>query len=304
MEEKEFLNDDFSTEFGEFPDDVELEDLDDVFDPTLLDLFTTSYNFNEVFSSMEQYQKVENEVKKELMENYARRKDDAAIILDNKRFEMSVGKLFLNLLLMRPFAEIGVIPNEDDIFDGNTVSQDVLDEYFNHIVERFRNNGINVDYDKIRTAICKAMDEMCDLSGEYNVKVGNSVSYRDLIRLEVEDPEFDALTHTKVKPGQFHDIEKQFNELGKKLMNYFIEHKDTELHPFVASETGINKKQFTQAIGFVGLKPTMSGEVIPVTVKDNFLRGLNSLESYYINASGKSISAGIKSLKKAGSLKW
>lgn len=30
----------------------------------------------------------------------------------------------------------------------------------------------------------------------------------------------------------------------------------------------------------------MSGEVIPVTVKDNFLRGLNSLESYYINASG------------------
>ena len=64
------------------------------------------------------------------------------------------------------------------------------------------------------------------------------------------------------------------------------------------------QKEFTQAIGFVGLKPTMSGEVIPVTVKDNFLRGLNSLESYYINASGKSISAGIKSLKKAGSLKW
>ena len=31
------------------------------------------------------------------------------------------------------------------------------------------------------------MNEMCDLSGEYNVKIGNSVSFRDLIRLEVED---------------------------------------------------------------------------------------------------------------------
>ena len=62
--------------------------------------------------------------------------------------------------------------------------------------------------------------------------------------------------------------------------------------------------------GIIGKKIGMtqifdeSGKVIPVTVKDNFLRGLNSLESYYINASGKSISAGIKSLKKTGSLKW
>lgn len=221
--------------------DDENFDFEDI-DESLFDIFKTIYNFNEVFSSLEQYQKVENEIKEDLINDYSRRKDDAIIILNDKRFEMSVGKLFLNLLLMRPFAEIGVIPTEDDIFDGNTVSQDVLDEYFNHIVERFRHDEIDVDYDKIRIAICKAMDEMCDLSGEYNVKVGNSVSYRDLIRLEVEDPEFDALTHTKVKPGQFHDIEKQFNELGKKLMNYFIEHKDTELHPFVASETGINKK--------------------------------------------------------------
>lgn len=27
----------------------------------------------------------------------------------------------------------------------------------------------------------------------------------------------------------------------------------------------------------------MSGEVIPITITDNFLRGLTSLESYYIN---------------------
>ena len=30
---------------------------------------------------------------------------------------------------------------------------------------------------------------------------------------------------------------------------YVKNNKDTELHPFVVSETGINKKQFTQAIG-------------------------------------------------------
>ena len=50
----------------------------------------------------------------------------------------------------------------------------------------------------------------------------------------------------------------------------------------------------------------MSGEVIPVTVKDNFLRGLNSLESYYINASGtkKALTTNNKFTRKSGLKNW
>ena len=187
---------------------------------------------------------------------------------------------------MRPFIELGVGLCEDDIFDGTTITQDTLDDYFNHVIKRLRCENVNADYDEIRRVLIAAMNEMCDLSGRYNVKVGNSVSYLDLIKLENNDPEFEKLTHTKIQPGQYHDIEMQFKDLGKRLIKYFKAHPETELHPFVASETGINTKQFTQAIGFIGLKPSMTGDVIPVAVNDNFLRGLSSLESYYINASG------------------
>lgn len=205
---------------------------------------------------------------------------------------------------MRPFAEFWVIPTKDDLFPGATVTQDELDKYFDFIVEKFRNLETPVSYDQIRSSINTMLNEMSDLSGEYNVRVGNSVSYRDLIRLEVEDPEFEKLTHPTIVPGQFNEIEKQFSDLGNKIIKYFEEHKDTELHPFVASETGINKKQFTQAVGFVGLKPSMLGEVIPVTITDNFLRGLSSLESYYINASGtkKALATNAKYTKKSGYL--
>lgn len=217
---------------------------------------------------------------------------------------MNVGKFFVNLLLMRPFAEFNIMPNESDLIDWETVTQDDLDEYFNHVVQRFRSEEINADYNKIRESITNAMNEMCDISGESNPRIGNSVSYRDLIRLEVEDPEFDKLTHTKVKPGQFNDIETQFNTLGKKLIKYFEDNKNTELHPFVASETGINKKQFTQAIGFVGLKPSMTGDVIPVTINDNFLRGLSGLESYFINSAGtrKALCTNQRYTRKSGYL--
>lgn len=249
-------------------------------------LFSTIYNFNEIFQSLEKYEDIKNEIKNELKYNFSNRKNETILKLNDKKMDMSLGKLFINLLLMRPFAEFGVIPTEDDIFSGNTVTQDVLDSYFNHILKRFRSENMNIDYDKIRESICNTMNEMCDLSGEYNVKMGNSVSFRDMIRLEVEDEEFDKLVHPEVKSGQFYEIERQFNENSKKLMKYFREHRDTELHPFVASGTGLNGKQFGQACSFIGLKPSMSGEVIPVTIKDNFLRGLSGLESYYINACG------------------
>jgi len=48
----------------------------------------------------------------------------------------------------------------------------------------------------------------------------------------------------------------------------------------------------------------MTGEVIPVTINDNFLRGLSNLESYYINASGtkKALTTNNKYTKRSGYL--
>ena len=203
---------------------------------------------------------------------------------------------------MKPFAEFGLIPVAEDYYDGNNITQDVLDEYFNHVILRFRNENVDIDYDRIRASITETMNEMCDVSGEYNVKVGNSISYRDFIRLEVEDEEVNKLFHPEVKPGSFNEIENQFKKCSKNLMKYFKEHEDTELHPFVASETGINAKQFGQLAGFVGLKPDMDGSVIPVTITDNFLRGLNSIESYYINSKGtrKALTVNNRMTKKSG----
>ena len=84
----------------------------------------------------------------------------------------------------------------------------------------------------------------------------------------------------------FDQIEHVFNQRGKELINYFNEHPETNLSPFTRSETGINKKQFTQFASFVGLKPSMSGKVIPLCIKDNFLHGLSNYEYYYINCLG------------------
>ena len=167
---------------------------------------------------------------------------------------MTLGRMFINLLLMRIFAEIGKIPTEEYLFTDKAVTQDALEAYFNYLLSMFYCLSDTADYDTIRQIICATMDEMCDLSGQYNVNVGNSISYRDFIKLDCEDKDAYNLFHPEVKSGAFNEIEEQFKQHGKALIKYFTENKNTELHPFVASNTGVNAKQLTQCIGFIRLK--------------------------------------------------
>lgn len=187
---------------------------------------------------------------------------------------MTLGRLLINLLVTKPLIYMNIPLKEADLFTKDTMTQAALEEYFNYLLDRIVSEGIDADYSQTREMFVKSMNEMCDLSGSYNVKVGNSISYRDFLRMEIEDLEAEKLFKPEVKPGSFSDIEAQFKSHGKKLMKYLGEH-DSELRPFIRSETGINSKQLTQCIGFIGLKPDMDGSVIPVTISDNFLNGLS-----------------------------
>jgi len=221
------------------------------------------YDFDDIFTSIDKFNTVKEKLKSELNENFLSRRDPVRFLLDGKEFDVTKGRVFLNLCLMKAFITLGIHPNESDIFSAESVTQGELEDYANHIIERAKElnkaEKIEVNYDLLRQSIADDNDELCDLSERYNKVRGNSISFRDFIRLEVEDPEAYALFHPVVKPGQFNAIEAQFKIAGKKLEEYFITHKDTELHPFVASETGVNIKQFTQMAAFVGLKPDRDG---------------------------------------------
>ena len=240
-----------------------------------------------------------SDLKSILSEDYSKRKEPATVIIDDETLIMTLGKVFLNLLAMGPLAAKLIQPKKEDLF-GDKFTQETLGKYFNYLISRLRSEGTS--YDEVRKLVSDAENEMCDRSSEYNPKVGNSISYRDFVRLLCEDSEAYELFHPKVKPGAYSDIEEQFNAEGKKEFAYFEKRKDSELHAFVASETGVNKKQLTQMIGFVGLKPDMDGTVIPVTITDNFLKGLSGLESYYINSKGtrKALCTNNRMTRKSG----
>jgi hypothetical protein len=260
------------------------------------------FNFTSIFKSFEVYEDTKNELKEMILMDYSSRRKKAKIQLGNNIIDSTNGRVLINLLIMKPFVNKGITLTENDLFSYDSVTEGTLNDYFNKMVHRGKNK---VEFDELRVLIAETINEMSDISGRLNILAGNSISFYDFVRLSVEDEEAKELFNQKIdKKLQFNEIEEVFNKLGDKLEDFFKKNKNTELHPFVISETGINKKQLTQAIGFVGLKPDIDGSVIPVAIEDNYLTGLKSLDSYYINSKGtrKALITNSKMVRRSGYL--
>jgi len=243
------------------------------------------FNFTAIFDSYLDYEETKDELKNIVLSDFSSRNKPCKIQIGSRIIDATIGRVLLNLLIMKSFVEKGHILREDDLFNYPSVTEGNLNDYFNKILHRGKNKS---DFDELRKLIAETLNEMSDISsGELNVLAGNSLSFHDFVRLSATDPEAKELFNYKLEEHmQFDEIENKFFELGKKLDKFFREHKDTEIYPFISSDTGINQKQFTQAVGFIGLKPDIDGTIIPIVINDNYLNGLMSLESYFINAKG------------------
>jgi hypothetical protein len=262
------------------------------------------FNFTNIFRDYSEYSDTKEELKKLILEDFSSRKNAAKIMIGNDIIQADFGRVLMDLLIMKPFVNKGLKLSANDLFGFESVTEGNLDKYFNSIIAKFKSD-VDIDFDDLREIIAETINEMSDISGELNVLAGNSISLHDFIRLSAEDSKAYSLFNQKIdKRMQFDEIEKKFNNLGDEIETYFKTNKDTELYPFIISDTGINKKQLTQAIGFVGLKPDIDGSVIPVAIEDNYLIGLTSLESYYINAKGtrKALITNNKQVRRSGYL--
>ena len=262
------------------------------------------FNFMNIFSEVSEYTRVKDELKKEILYSYGSRHDPAKIILNDGAFDATLGRVLINLLIMKPFVEKGLKLCKNDLFNYESVTEDSLNEYFNNILTRFKRD-VNFDFDDLRILMADTINELSDISGVLNVLSGNSVSFHDFVRLISEGGRAKELFTHKIGPRQkFSEIEEGSRRLSQELVDYFSNNPETELYPFVKSGTGINKMQFGQALGYIGLKPDIDGSIIPVAIEDNYLYGLSNIENYFINAKGtrKALITNSKMVRRSGYL--
>lgn len=259
------------------------------------------FNFTTIFSDSEQYESVKQELKDLVLSDYPSRNNPAKIQVGSQIVDATIGRVLINLVVMKILVEKGIDLSEEDLFSFEAVTGTNLNDYFNSILGRTK----KIDISELRMSVSETINELSDLSSELSVLSGNSISYLDFIRLAVEDPKANELFNQHIDDHvEFSAVEDKFESLSHEIADYFLSRKDSELYPFMVAETGINKKQLTQAIGFVGLKPDIDGSIIPVTISDNYLTGLSNLESYFINSKGtrKALITNSRMVRKSGYL--
>ena len=230
------------------------------------------------------------DVKETLMQNILEdslsRKQQCVLVVNGKEFPMKKGKVFLNFMLLSMFVKWGIEIIESDIYQFDYVSEKAFDNYMNYVLTRYSNTN-EEEFESFRKEVVDTLNQLASISYILNVIVGNSMSLNDFIILNATNPEARSIFRPDLpETMEFSEVEKLNKEYGKKLMDLFKQEKETELHPYCVSETGINIKQFTQMASFIGLKPDMKSGVIPVIIRDNFLYGLSNLQNYYINCVG------------------
>lgn len=262
------------------------------------------YDLNEIFKSPISYKSSKKDVYESILANFQSRHDIVSVIIGEDSIEMTKGRLLLNLLVMRYFVIKDVVLCKEYLFHYDAITEGNLEEYFNFIMEISRTLGVK-NYNDLKFTILETLNEMSDMSGEFNVRFGSTISFRDIVRAYSEDEEARYFLDYKLGDNlQFHEIEDDFHKLGRRITKYFSENTDSELHHYAKSKTGINEKQLTQALGVIGLKPDIFGDVIPIAINDNYFRGLSSLESYFINAKGtrKALITNMRFVRSSGYL--
>ena len=245
-----------------------------------------TFNLDILLNDKEQFLQSKQELKERIKSNYALRKTNATLFLSDEIIETNLGNTLLILMLLSPYVQSNIELTKKDLMLQSNISQRDLQKYFNEVLKKFKEKE-GRDFVAVRKDIADTINELREISIDLNYAAGDTLSFYDFLDMSIKDKKSDEIFFPKIEYGlQFDEVESQFKEMGNRISELYDKHPDSDLYPFLKSKTGINTKQLVQAIGFVGLKPAMNGDVIPVPIDRNYLIGLGTMENYFINTLG------------------
>jgi hypothetical protein len=222
------------------------------------------------------------------------------IKIGENTIETTKANFTINLILLRPFCQFNKTVKEKFLMDTSKIDSYKLSKHFTKLIKYFSDE----DYRELNECIAEIIEELADISGDFNVLSGNTMSLFGLIELANKNKEFNNLLHFEIPKGmQFNEIEDLLKQKTNELNNILCQNENI-LRNYINSKTGINTKQLSQTILCVGPKPSLDGKIIPIPINTSFIRGLRSIVDFYINATGgrKALITNYKQVKNAGYL--
>jgi hypothetical protein len=256
------------------------------------------YILNELIHSDKNYNDTIDEILSCIDDDFKFRNEEITVGFDSSDVTMKLSNFVSNLIVWKPFNYYKRNLAECFIIDFTKFNSNILAKYFNKIIIEFSNE----DSQEVNLIIGSIIETLSDLSGEFNVRVGNTLNLYDLIQLSKRNEDFDKLIRFTIPDGmQFDEIEDLLALKNRELIQ-ILSTEDNVLRNYVNSKTGINIKQLGQTMINIGLKPDLDGNIIPEPINTNYIQGLRNEDDYYTNGTGarKALITNFEEVKNAG----
>jgi hypothetical protein len=265
-----------------------------------LDNTMLNFDLNKIILNDDYYGHFKDLLLKRIVENYDNRKNNVKVLIDKTVINMKEANLLTNLTLLNPFNVFKVPVTKDFIFKTTEIDSSSISKYMTRLINYFKGH----DYNQLNYSLAEIIRELDIISAKANVLHGNTISIKSILDLAEENESIWNLLNFSVPFGlQFSEIEEMIGESYDNFCNILM---DTEncLNAYLASKTGINKKQLGQTFVCVGSKPDLMGNIMDDIINTSFFRGMRNVKDFYIGATGgrKALITNFKQVKNAGYL--
>lgn len=220
--------------------------------------------------------------------------------LDGEVHTMQLRRFYVNLLMWYPLTTMKKSQDIDESYMVTDFSAKGREIYFNNqIISKYIET---VDNSLINAAINDSIFKLEKIPLEFNVLLGASMNLRGFIKLAIENKEFMDLINTTIDPNeQPHNVERILNEKLRQLLVILKTH-DNPLRSILLAGGNIKEKQLIEFFIAVGYKSTVDGKTLPTPISSNFLKGMNTISEYYIEANSaiKALLANFEKMGDAG----
>ena len=192
--------------------------------------------------------------------------------------EMTAGRALTNLVLCRPYRLAGVAPGSDRFVRGQ-LDAGALERHMNGTV---RDLCRRMDPKRLSQAMATVSADLGDLAVNIAGRTGASISIFALLEAASARPRVWDLLNWNVPSGDLGEIEKAADAATDELVGLFRS-MPGEYGRLLRSGAAINKDQLRQGLVNIGVKPgLMDGELIEEPIDTSFIRGMRSVEDFYI----------------------
>ena len=203
---------------------------------------------------------------------------------DTKSFKIELRHFLINIYSWYPFCELSGIPilNEDFIIKADDIPH--INDYINDKLIEFMRR-YNVNQVQINKNIAEVIDKYTSISLDFSDLMNLTFSDKDFFEMYDDEEYRELMDYRSPEGAQPVEIEEKLHDYQNRLIEKIKKDPKNPLGVIKRAGTGLKDKQLAEFFIAMGMKPTLTGEVMPISIDNSSLiRGLDRPSYMYIDA--------------------